>query len=104
MSWSNQAYLHLEASYLDRETGILRTWTASRSEADFAELGIRLMGVLGTGGIPAPPPPCSSAALLQGYLRRVLESPDVMGQPFVYDFLEVPADMTREPVLLGEVR
>lgn len=101
--FSTNVYLYIEASYHDRDRGILRTWTTRRSEAEFTALGLRLIGILGASSVPAPPPSSCSVALMEGYLRRVLTSPRVMGLPVVHDFLEIPPDMIREPVLLGEV-
>lgn len=96
--------LSIKASHVDPRRGIHRTWVAHRSEKDFVALGTALMGALGSGsGVPGPPPLGSSPAVLEGYLRRLIDVPMVTGQPALYDFLEAPSDVTQEPVLLGEV-
>ena len=98
--------LVVQASYIDPHTKIRRTWTASRSEQDFYDLGVSLMGALGGAGgkLPGPPRMGSSPAVLEGYLRRLMGVPVVTSLPALYVFLDAPQDLTdQEPVLFGEV-
>lgn len=96
--------LSIKASHVDHKKGVHRTWIAHRSEKDFFILGTSLMGALGGGsGLPGPPPVGSSPAVLEGYLRRLLDVPMVTSQPAMYDFLQAPPDVAQEPVLFGEV-
>lgn len=96
--------LSIKTSHVDHKKGVHRTWIAHRSEKDFFILGTSLMGALGGGsGLPGPPPVGSSPAVLEGYLRRLLDVPMVTSQPALYDFLQAPPDVAQEPVLFGEV-
>lgn len=103
VSYAAKNHLRIETWRVDKDTGMRRTWTAHRSEDDFARLAFALRGALGSSSMPTPPPPDSSPSVFEGFLRRVLEMPSAMSQPVVYEFLEAPADVTQEPVLFGEV-
>ncbi|CAM9615751.1 unnamed protein product, partial [Laminaria digitata] len=97
--------LAIKASHLDPNTGVRRTWTTLRSEQELFALGITLRSALrGAGEITSPPPPGSAPAVLQGYLRRLIDVPLATSIPALYEFLDAPPELTQEPVLLGEVR
>lgn len=98
--------LIIQASYIDPDTRILRSWTANRSEQDFFALGVNVIGALGSGEerLPGPPRMGSSPAVFEGYLRRLVDAHLVTSLPAFYSFLDAPQDlMAQEPVLIGEV-
>lgn len=98
--------LIIQASYIDPDTRVRRSWTANRSEQDFFALGVNVIGALGgeEERLPGPPRMGSSPAVFEGYLRRLVNANLVTSLPAFYSFLDAPQDlMAQEPVLIGEV-
>lgn len=98
--------LIIQASYIDPDTRIRRSWTANRSEQDFFALGVNVIGALGgeEEKLPGPPRMGSSPAVFEGYLRRLVDANLVTSLPAFYSFIDAPQDLiAQDPVLIGEV-